>query len=664
MRVWIPAALAGGLVAALTAALGLVFEHVKGLERWPDHLARARAGKVPRVREVTECAHWGVHPATADLAVTPYVARDAEGELRAALLRCGFVLLLGESAAGKSRMACETVRCLFPDHAWVRPFTRASIAVAVHAARACAPSVLWLDDLENYLGADGLSDLHVDHLLGDPKRGIVIVATLRSEEHRRFGAWEGSRLTGTDRDLWRTERSVVARATIVRVERLWSSAEIRRARALVPNRRIGLALAACDQFGIAESLICGPELINVWRNAWSRGANPRGAAIVSAVVDCRRAGLRRAVPVDWVFSAHEPYLAARGGYHLRPESFADARAWTCQTIHATSSLLVERGSPASLSCFDYLLGSDGLEPVPDHLWQALLPLVHPEEAYDIGLVAHGELRLSQARSALRAARDGGVPGANFALALVIGDSGHPRRAMEILRALPRHEQVGPFSLAQQLAHFQGVAGDHGASAASFRRLALAMEQALGPDNPDTLGARHQAAYYTGESGDPITAIHELTDLEAQRRWVLGADHHETLATRRSLAWFRGKTGQVDRAIVELQDLLAEAQPVLGIRDPHVLAIRSALAWFRGQAGDWDRACSELTDVLEDRQRVLGLDHPHTLTTRHQIVVTTAQSGNRPRALALLQDLVPDMERHLASDHPQLLDARRLGDQLR
>jgi hypothetical protein len=108
---------------------------------------------------------------------------------------------------------------------------------------------------------------------------------------------------------------------VVRVERLWSPTELRRTRVLAPSRRIGAALQACDRFGIAESLSCGPELVNLWKDAWACGAHPRGAAIVTAEVDCRRAGLRRPVPVAWVRRAHEAYLTVRGGDCLRPESF-------------------------------------------------------------------------------------------------------------------------------------------------------------------------------------------------------------------------------------------------------------------------------------------------------------------------------------------------------
>jgi hypothetical protein len=650
------AAVAVGLGAALTAVLGIVVEQVKSQEQWPQHLAGARPGRVPRVREADDPADWVAQPAGRDSwSQTPYVERDVDTDLASLLRHGGFVLLLGESAAGKSRTAYEAVRRTLPDHAWVRPFARSSVTIAVEAARACAPSVLWLDDLENYLGPEGLTVSHVHHLLRQP-HPAVLVGTIRSEEYRRYETHEGSRLTGADRDLWRSERAVIARATLVPVERLWSPAELRRTRGLSPSRRIGAALQACDRFGIAESLSCGPELVNLWRNAWACGAHPRGAAVVTAVVDCRRAGLRRPVPVEWVRRAHEAYLTARGGECLRPESFEEAEDWACRTVRATSSLLSRSAGTAGLTCFDYLLGSDGLEPVPDHLWETLLPLVHGDEAYDLGLVAHGELRLQHALVALNRAQQDHVPGADFALALVIGDAGHPRRAIGLLQAQARGRAV-PLSVRRQLAHFQGVAGDYAASARAFNDLVHELTRTLGASHPDTLAARHEAAYYTGEAGYPAAAVAELTVLVADRQRVLGADHRQTLATRRSMAWFQGKDGHLDPAIGELQDLLAESRTILGARDPHTLAVRSALAQFRGEAGDWARAARELADIADDRQATLGLSHPHTLTTRHQLALALAQAGDKEGAHTLLSALLPDMTSHLAPDHPHLTAAR-------
>lgn len=50
-----------------------------------------------------------------------YVPRDADNELRERLARGGFVLLVGDSTAGKSRTAYEGMIATIPDHQLIGP---------------------------------------------------------------------------------------------------------------------------------------------------------------------------------------------------------------------------------------------------------------------------------------------------------------------------------------------------------------------------------------------------------------------------------------------------------------------------------------------------------------------------------------------------------------
>ncbi|NXY98399.1 hypothetical protein HYE82_29300 [Streptomyces sp. BR123] len=88
---------------------------------------------------------------------------------------------------------------------------------------------------------------------------------------------------------------MLQQAEVVRLARRWSQEERRRAAAHRQDPRIGAALHGAQRFGIAEVLAAGPELLAAWQNAWVPGAHPRGAAVVAAAVDCRRAGLQAPV---------------------------------------------------------------------------------------------------------------------------------------------------------------------------------------------------------------------------------------------------------------------------------------------------------------------------------------------------------------------------------
>jgi hypothetical protein len=63
-------------------------------------------------------------------------------------------MLVGDSTAGKSRAAYEAIVTL-PDHVLIVPNDRDAIATAIFEAVHTRRCVLWLDDLENYLGAGG-----------------------------------------------------------------------------------------------------------------------------------------------------------------------------------------------------------------------------------------------------------------------------------------------------------------------------------------------------------------------------------------------------------------------------------------------------------------------------------------------------------------------------
>ena len=69
-----------------------------------------------------------------------------------------------------------------------------------------------------------------------------------------------------------------------------------------------------------------------WQDAWAAvvddrsAGGPRGAALVAAAVDLRRAGYHRPVPLDLLRELHADQLSGRGGAALRPESWEEGSA--------------------------------------------------------------------------------------------------------------------------------------------------------------------------------------------------------------------------------------------------------------------------------------------------------------------------------------------------
>ena len=165
--------------------------------------------------------------------------------------------------------------------------------------------------------------------------------------------------------------------------RRWTDSELARARQ-VADRRIQNALPMTERFGLAELLANGPELVRDWQSAWEPGRHPRGAALVAAAVDCRRAGLHEPVPVELLDRLAEHYLATRGGAEQRPEPIDAALCWATEPARGASSLLL----PAGLSylAFDYLVDMP-TDVIPHAVWIDLVAWADPEQAMRVGLAA-------------------------------------------------------------------------------------------------------------------------------------------------------------------------------------------------------------------------------------------------------------------------------------
>jgi hypothetical protein len=184
--VWVSGPAAGAVGSVLAAAVfGVVSSRAKTLlDRHADHrdtlpgqvVAADASGRLCRVRELDDPIALRVHP-TAPLEhtvdghavldrVPPYVPRDVQDHLHQAVARGGFVLLSGDSTAGKTRAAYEAIRALVPDHVLVAPAGRESLATILPAVLEQRRCVVWLDDLERFLGPGGLTATVISRMLG------------------------------------------------------------------------------------------------------------------------------------------------------------------------------------------------------------------------------------------------------------------------------------------------------------------------------------------------------------------------------------------------------------------------------------------------------------------------------------------------------------------
>lgn len=631
-RQWLP----GSMAAAVVAAMGGIRQRIEsaatagiardeGLDRGRvEHFAALRRGRFQRVEAITD--HQAGVAETVQLRragrhdrMPPYVRRDHDPGLRSSLRAHRFILVMGETKAGKTRSAFEAVREQFPKHRFVRPASAdgmSSLHALVDRARPC---IVWLDDLEHYMRPGGLTRQILDDLF--VWENVIVVATLRRELLNTFYPLDDP--SEPARTRWREARSVLNAAVQVDVSAYWSAAERGRARS-GGDPRLYSALRAPDH-RVGLGLVAGHEQAQRWTAARYSTSHARAAAAVLAAVDAQRVGLYRTLPEHLLERAHAAYLPHTGstveaGY----ESWENALNWA-QLPAEDAGCMLHLYSDGTVRAFDYLAEVLPVEPVPEEAWRTWLDAATPEEAFVIGQNAAAGLEYGRARRALSKAEAAGVDGASAALAVVTAEEGRPARALPVLH-----------SRAEEL------------------------RQRYGSDDVSVLRAEYDLALYTGEAGDAARAAALFASLLPRCRQLLAAEHDLALDVRHQLATFTGEASDAPTAAAQFTDLVEDLKTMRGTHDQRTLSARHQEAKFIGvQEGrkNKERAASLYRQLADDCAQTFGPTHPETLTNRHQHAAHTAAAGNTAAAAQLFDDLLPTYAAVFGTDHPATLWTR-------
>jgi eukaryotic-like serine/threonine-protein kinase len=433
----------------------------------------------------------------------------------------------------------------------------------------------------------------------------------------------------------------------------------------VADQRIRSALPLTETFGLAELLADGPELAREWRDAWRAGGHPRGAALVTAAVDCRRAGLHDPVSAGLLTQLAEHYLDARGGALLRPETFDVALAWATEPARGASSLLMPTGSKDCYLAFDYLIDMPAA-PVPLPVWEALIGWCSPEQTLAIGLAAAQFARFDVAMAAFQKAADADVPGADIELANEIGASGRPEAAVALLtHALDRRQQdaADALRIRSALARYIQESGRPEVAASMFTQLLEDCQNVLGPEHPDTLTVRYQAAFQAGHAGEPGRACDQLAELEADYARLKGPDHPDTLRVRHMRAIWTGRAGDSAAALALLAEIYSDRIRVQGPDHPNVLSARFHIAVWTSNSGKPGDAIKMFRELIPDSARVLGPDHPHTLSARYRLGVSAQAAGETETARSELASVYAQYKQLYGDDHQRTTQVRLMLDQI-
>jgi tetratricopeptide (TPR) repeat protein len=695
-----PLLLAGGTAAAA----GVVVVGGIGQDRYrrrrarrKEQMLRVQHGsspvladwKPPKVREIADPVVLGTHRAapaeagagdTADSASAPaYIPRDQDGELRELLAAGGFVLLVGDSTAGKTRMAFEALHATLPDHSLIAPDGMDAIPDAVSQAADERRCVLWLDDLERFLGPGGITAADLARLLSDTGQHRVIVATIRAAEQARLTA----DLRDDDR-AWqglRDVREVLDQARQIRIARLFTMSELERAKTRDWDPRIADAIEHADTRGVAEWLAAGPLLLGDWERARSSTTETlaQGAAIVTAAVDLRRAGYLSPIPRDLLGDVHGHYLDDAEPARVPRELPGEAWAWAT-TRRAATRLLTPAGDNR-VGVFDYLTDTaqrraGPLDRVLEPVVRSALACASALDANSIARTAYNQGRWQLAADAWRVACDllAAEPGVGQHhadtltcrgnLALVLHDLGRLEEAEAEDRAVVAARQLvlgddHPDTLASRgnLALVLRDMGRLTEAKAEIRAVVAARRRLLGPDHPDSLASRNNLALVLHDLGRLNEAKTEIRAVLATRKRVLGPDHPSTLASRGDLALVLRRQGRLDQAEAEIRAVPAIALRVLGPDHPSTLTSRNNLAAVLRELGRLNEAMAEVRAVLAARQQVLGPDHPDSLASRNNLARVLRDLGWLDEAEAEIRAVLAIRLRVLGPDHRGTLGSR-------
>ncbi|WP_327722185.1 hypothetical protein OG381_47465 [Streptomyces sp. NBC_00490] len=236
------------------------------------------------------------------------------------------------------------------------------------------PLVLWLDDLEGFLGERGLNTTTLQVL---ESLGVAIVATMRDE---LFEVYANSHPHPSSEASRRIGNRLLRTVEPIFISRLWSASEIKRA-SDSDDERITEAIAHSAVYGISEYLAAGPALMEDWQRAHRVHGHPRGAALVQAAVDLARAGFSEAVDISVLEEVHHRYLSSPT---LITESWDDAKRWATKVRFGVAGLLVRGEYEETWRAFDYLpdaakRNEQGGGEIPDFIWQEALELCPDED---------------------------------------------------------------------------------------------------------------------------------------------------------------------------------------------------------------------------------------------------------------------------------------------
>ncbi|MCW2632362.1 MAG: Tetratricopeptide repeat protein, partial [Pseudonocardia sp.] len=348
------------------------------------------------------------------------VGEQVKEWMRAARDSGGFLVVVGNSSVGKTRLLYETARQVLPDHVVLAPdLGDGGLVHTVASARFPLPKlILWLDELQRFLpgpyfvpnqppGQDPVAAGDIRKLLA---AGVMILATLWPEHLTQLRATGKDPQTGEDRPRYSAAVDILSsRVTTIRLETF--SEDERAAAAHLASLDPRLARAVADRdYNVTEVLAGARHIMRRYQQA-----TDAKKAVVLAAVDARRLGIQAPLTEALLCGAARGYLTT---VHPDDTWFQSALAELTSTARrddrATAPLPeipdADHKSVTGYTVADYLLQHLTRERRRHRLsavtWQALIDHTHdPADIRRLAISADRRLLYRQAEALYRTAAD-------------------------------------------------------------------------------------------------------------------------------------------------------------------------------------------------------------------------------------------------------------------
>lgn len=617
---WLQVAIAACSALAAMVAMFLAVAHARAerADEWSSLLARPPARVADALSDNgmyalgvdTEAPEAVVHFPGAQ-AHAPYVRRDLDSEVRAALSRaaarprCHLIVIAGNSKAGKSRTALEAVRDGLRD-AWLivprDPESLAEIAsrgLPHPIGDGCC--VVWVDDIEPWARSYGRGLAPATLADFESWRGSVIVVAT--------SGGKGVELAGAAA----TQFYEITAEVLARAERIFLSTEISVAERARLATLVGEAPALqIAHQGLGEYLIAAPRLV---ARLETEHASASGPAVVWAAVDLRRAGLLSSVTGAQLEATFRNYLPNDGVL----ESLDEGLRWALTPLYARTALLSKTDDRYLVHDWVVSHAHDTRRPLHPAVWDHVVDALAAtgEEQYRVAVTARMLGSRDRAQRAAMRAEESGHAGGPLIIGMLLNETGDVEGAE---RAFRRGEQMGSGNAAVNLGAMAFDQDDLDTAEAAFRRA----EELLEPQGAANLGAvllrrgdtdaAERAFRRAAEAGNQLGAsnlgslLMRRGDREQAEAVLRQADDAGGAGASYNLGVLLQQQGRLDEAEQAFRRADARGSAIATSNLGYILRRRGALAeaeaaFRRAAARGHSRAWSHLASLLEDRHEL-------------------------------------------------------------